>query len=75
MKRLIAAVGLAVVSLSVSAVEIGAPFEQLNIDRALPNLTVQAVQYAAAGSTRSDASSEATESAFAHDHNVIAPAQ
>ena len=102
MKRLIAAVGLTVVSLSASALEIGkpfeqldidralpqiefapvadyvanssAPFEQVNLDRALPNLPGLSVQYASTGATRSDAS-EAGESAFAHDHNFIAPAQ
>ena len=38
MKRLIAALGLSAVALSASAVDYGAPFEQLNLDRALPNL-------------------------------------
>jgi hypothetical protein len=75
MKRLIVAVGLSVIAFSASALEIGAPFEQLNIDRALPNLPGQAVQYAASGATRSAAASETGESPFAYDHNVIAPAQ
>jgi len=38
MKRLIAALGLSAVALSASAVDYGAPFEQLNLDRALPNI-------------------------------------
>ena len=50
MKRLIAALGLSVVALGASALEIGPPFEQLNLDRALPNLPGQAVQYAEAAS-------------------------
>jgi hypothetical protein len=38
MKRLIAAVALTSVALSASALEIGKPFEQLDLDRALPNI-------------------------------------
>jgi len=38
MKRLITALGFSVLSLSASAVEFGRPFEQLNLDRALPNI-------------------------------------
>ena len=38
MKRLIAAVALCSVALSASALEIGKPFEQLDLDRALPNI-------------------------------------
>jgi hypothetical protein len=55
-----------------------APFEQLAIDRTLPNLPAKNVQYAetaGAGGTRSDASSEAAGSPWAHDYNFIAPAQ
>ena len=43
MKRLIAALGLAAVAVSASAVEYGAPFEQLNIERALPQIGFAAV--------------------------------
>ena len=43
MKRLIAAVALSSLALSASAVEIGKPFEQLDIDRALPNIEFAAV--------------------------------
>jgi hypothetical protein len=107
MKRLIAAVALSSVALSASALEIGKPFEQQDLDRALPNiefapvesyvadsraayeqlvidrtlpnLAGQNAQFAAAGgSTRSDASSDSevsTESPWANDHNFIAPAQ
>src|SRR5258705_10981068 len=52
-----------------------APYEELAIDRALPNLPEKATQYAEAdGGTRVDASSDATESPWAKDHNFIAPA-
>jgi hypothetical protein len=51
-----------------------APYEQVVIDRALPNLPEKATQYAEVDSgTRVDASSEATESPWAKDHNFIAP--
>ena len=52
-----------------------APYEELTIDRSLPNLPVRSVQYAeAAGGSRVDASSDASESPWANDHNFIAPA-
>ena len=105
MKRLIAAVALTSVALSASALEIGKPFEQLDLDRALPNIEFASVgEYvadshapyeqlvidralpnlggqnaqfaAAAGSTRSDASTSevSTASPWANDWNFIAPA-
>lgn len=55
-----------------------APFEQLAIDRALPNLPSKNVQFAAAGRTRSDASTDseaAAESPWANDYHFIAPPQ
>lgn len=57
MKRLIAAVSFAVLAVPAVAAESGKPFEQLDLDRALPqiNTTEQARQIAASsGSTRSD---------------------
>ena len=61
MKRLIAAVSFAVLSVPAVAAEYGKPFEQLDLDRALPQLTIsegqssaQATQVASSGSTRSD---------------------
>jgi hypothetical protein len=52
-----------------------APYEELAIDRALPNLPEKAMQYAEVDrGSRVDASSEATESPWAKDHNFIAPA-
>ena len=44
MKRLIAAVALSSVALSASALEIGKPYEDLDIDRALPNITFAPVE-------------------------------
>ena len=38
MKRLITALSLSAVAFSASALEIGKPFEQLDLDRALPNI-------------------------------------
>ena len=75
MKRLIAAVSFAVLSTPALA-QNAKPFEQLDLDRALPNAIV-----ASSGETRSDMeiSTEATEvrtaSPWANDHNFIAPAQ
>jgi hypothetical protein len=44
MKRLIASFALSAVALSASAVEYGPPFEQLNLDRALPNIAFAPVE-------------------------------
>jgi hypothetical protein len=44
MKRLITALGLSVAALSASAVEFGKPFEQLDLDRALPNIEFAPVE-------------------------------
>ena len=49
MKRLIAAVALSSLALSAGAVEIGKPFEQLDLDRALPNIEFAPVQEYVAG--------------------------
>ena len=61
MKRLIAAVSFAVLAVPAVAAEYGKPFEQLDLDRALPQLNIsgaqssgQATQVASSGSTRSD---------------------
>src|SRR4051812_19693360 len=48
MKRLILASALSAVALSASALEIGKPFEQIDLDRALPNIEFAPVdQYVA----------------------------
>ena len=49
MKRLIAALGLSVIALSASAFEVGPPYEQLNIDRQLPNVKDPVVADSASG--------------------------
>ena len=49
MKRLIAAVALSSLAFSASALEIGKPFEQTGLDRALPNITFAPVQEYVAG--------------------------
>jgi hypothetical protein len=49
MKRLIAAVALSSLALSASALDIGKPFEQLDIDRALPNIEFAPVEEYVAG--------------------------
>jgi hypothetical protein len=86
MKRLIAAAALSSVAFSAFALETGKPFEQLDLDRALPNIEfapvaasqkAQFAEAAGAGSTRSDASSGGevpAESPWANDYNFIAPA-
>ena len=67
MKRLIAAVALSSLALSAGAVEIGKPFEQLDLDRALPNVA----GHAGAAST---GGTQSSQSAWANDYNFIAPA-
>ena len=49
MKRLIAAVALGSLAFSASALEIGKPFEQLDLDRALPNIEFAPVRDYVAG--------------------------
>lgn len=80
MKRIIAAVSFALLASPAFALDIGKPFEQLDIDRALPNISDNLPAFAAAGaSTRSD-SEIATQrndagSPWANDHNFVAPPQ
>jgi hypothetical protein len=50
MKRLIAALTLSSVALSASALEVGPPYENLNIERALPNIEFAPVEAYVAGS-------------------------
>lgn len=79
MKRTLAVLGFSLFALSANALEVGPPFEQLAIDRALPNLPAQSVQYAegsSAGNTRTDVSGDASaESPWANDYHFIAPPQ
>jgi hypothetical protein len=68
MKRLIAAVALSSLALSASALEIGKPYEELDIERALPNVVAGHADAASTGST------QAAQSSWANDYNFIAPA-
>jgi opacity protein-like surface antigen len=80
MKRFIAAVSFAVLASSAFAADVGKPFEQLDIDRALPNLSDNSrTQLAAtAGGTQSDvdiATDRDAVSPWANDQHFIAPPQ
>ena len=44
MKRTLAALAISLVALNANALEVTAPYEQLNIDRALPNIDFAPVQ-------------------------------
>jgi hypothetical protein len=86
MKRLITAVSFALLATPALA-DNGKPYEQLDVDRALPELRIERAQVAVSGNTRSDVeiSTEASagdtgvsaraEGPWANDHNFIAPAQ
>jgi hypothetical protein len=74
MKRIIAAVSFAVLSAPVFAVEIGAPYDQNLVDRALPNVQNPVVEEATGGSTFAPGGIWAT-GVWADDHSFIAPAQ
>jgi hypothetical protein len=65
MKRLIAAVSFAVFAAPVLAAEVGAPFEQIELDRAQPTFTQNA--------DASSGSSAAT-GVWARDYSFVAPA-
>ncbi len=69
MKRIIAAVSFAVLAAPVLAAEVSAPFEQTQLDRALPIILDQDADRASAGAT------SAKDNVWADDHNFIAPAQ
>jgi hypothetical protein len=67
MKRIIAAVSLAVLAAPVFAAEVSAPFEQSQFDRVLTNVEERAGD-ASVGST-------GNAGVWANDYNFIAPAQ
>lgn len=67
MKRILAAVSFAVLAAPAFAAEVGAPFEQNQLDRALPNVQERA-DNASYGATLDS-------SVWANDYNFIAPAQ
>ena len=67
MKRLLAALSLAVLAVPAFAVEVSAPYEQAQVDRALPTVT-QNGDRASSGSTQKEGSNP-----WANDWNFIAP--
>jgi len=78
MKRIATAVLLASLAVPALAIEIRAPYEQLNIDRQLPNVKEPVIdQSAAAGASAERATgihfTQAT-GPWANDWNFIAPA-
>ena len=66
MKRILAAVSFAVLAAPVYAVELGAPFEQNQLDRGVQNTQ--------SGDASTGASST-KDNVWADDYNFIAPAQ
>ncbi len=67
MKRILAAVSLAVLAAPVFAAEVGAPFEQNQLDRALPTVQDEAANASYGATLESNV--------WAQDYNFIAPAQ
>jgi hypothetical protein len=74
MKRIIAAVSFTVLAAPAFAVEIGAPYDQNLVDRALPNVQNPVVEEGTGGSTSAPGSVWAT-GVWADDPSFIAPAQ
>jgi hypothetical protein len=62
MKRILVALSLAVLAAPAFAVEISAPYEQSQVDRALPNLPGRSA-------------TQTETNVWANDYNFIAPAQ
>lgn len=78
MKRIATAVLLASLAVPAFAVEIGAPYEETNIERQLPEVRNPVIdQSAAAGASAAQVGSNFTEATgpWANDWNFIAPAQ
>jgi predicted membrane chloride channel (bestrophin family) len=67
MKRILVAVSFAVLAVPAFAAEISAPYEQNQVDRALPNVT-QKGERASTGSTQKEGTNP-----WANDWNFIAP--
>ena len=72
MKRIIAAVSFAALAVPALAVEHGKPFEQTEVDRALPQVKDPAP--ADKRSTDSRSQPPSSQSPWANDWNFIAPA-
>ncbi|HJY77189.1 MAG TPA: hypothetical protein VKE95_11185 [Burkholderiales bacterium] len=69
MKRIIAAVAFAALAVPALAVEHGKPFEQTEVDRALPQVNTPAP----ADKRSTDSRSQRSQSPWANDWNFIAP--
>ena len=69
MKRFIAAISLAMLAAPAFAADAGAPYEQLNVDRALPNLPERRSPVAASGATRSERQSASNVQGASNLHN------
>ncbi len=67
MKRIIAAVSFAVLAAPAFAAEVGAPFEQNQLDRVLPNVEARAANASVGSTDKTDV--------WAQHYNFIAPAQ
>lgn len=74
MKRIIAAVSLTALALPAFAVEHGKPFEQTELDRALPQVRTPAPADKRSTDSRSQSQSPSSQSPWANDWNFIAPA-
>jgi len=75
MKRIIAAVSFAALAVPALAVEHGKPYEQTEVDRALPQVKDPAPATRRSTDSRSQSSqSQSAQSPWANDWNFIAPA-
>jgi len=70
MKRILVALSLAVLAVPAFAAEKSAPYDQVEIDRHLPNIPERS-----AASTKTQANAKTEASVWANDYNFIAPAQ
>ena len=68
MKRILAAVSFAVLATPAFAVQVSAPYEDIQNDRALPN-----VQTGERGTTSHSKSNSTEANPWANDYNFIAP--
>lgn len=76
MKRIIAAVAFAVLAAPVVAAEVTAPYDQLQVDRQLPDVRDPVVsERASAGASVVTTGSDRASGPWANDHNFIAPPQ
>ena len=70
MKRILAAVSLAVLALPAFAVQVSAPYEDTQNDRVLPNIQIRGER----NSNTSNTQGKSQSNPWANDYNFIAPA-